>query len=180
MDFASNLFKNLGSGVGKAFTVGQGDFEFGVLAVEVVLQAVQVAPTFPLAHGQVVEQIVAAGFGARGRHFALGEYPFETFDGELAHIFNGVAVEHDDIHSGEASHGTYVHDVVFCARIAEPCGHQVFYAVNGSGGDGGFLVGLGDAEVEGGEPLVLAGNIDAWLQVGVVDGETLNDFHDNS
>jgi len=45
--------------------------------MEVVLQAVEVAGALPLAHGQVVEQIVAAGFGTGGRHLGLSENPLE-------------------------------------------------------------------------------------------------------
>ena len=151
--------------------------QLGVLAVEMVLQTVDVADTLPLAHGQVVKQIVAAGLGLGGRHAVLCENPFKAFDGEAAHVFDGVGSRHDDVHAGEAAHGAYVDHVVLHAAVAEPCGHEVFQAVNGGRSNGWLLVGLGDANVESGEAFVLARHVDAWLQVGVVDGETLYDFH---
>ena len=151
--------------------------EFGVLAVEVVLQALEVAGTFPVAHGQVVEEVVAAGFRAGGRYLLLSENPLEAFDGQLAHVLHGVGAGHDDVHAGEASHGSDVDHIVLGARVAEPCGHEVFQTVHGGRRHGGFLVGLRDAEVEGGEAPVLTRDVDAGLQAGVVDGETLYDFH---
>ena len=45
--------------VGKNFAVIKSYAEFCVLAVEIVLQTIQIALAFPLAHRQVVEQIVA-------------------------------------------------------------------------------------------------------------------------
>jgi hypothetical protein len=42
---------------------------------------------------------------------------------------------------------------------------------------GGLFVGLGDTQVVGGETLILARDIDAGLEVGVIDGETLYNFH---
>ena len=165
------------SGIGKYLAVVEGNLEFGVLAVEIVLQAVEVAAAFPLAHGQVVKQAVAAGFGCGSGHFGLSENPLEALDGEAAHVFDGIAACHDDIHARKASHGTNVHHIVLCLAIAEPGGHEVLKAVHSCGCYGWFFVGFRDAEVEGGESPVDARHIDAGLQVGVVDGETLNYFH---
>ena len=53
----------------------------------------------------------------------------------------------------------------------------MLHAVHGRGGYGGLLVGLGDAQVEGGEAFVAARNVYAWLQAVVIDGEALYDFH---
>ena len=86
---------------------------------------------------------------------------------------------HDDIHAGETAHGTHIHHIVLGLAVAEPGGHEVLQAVHGSGGYGGLLVGLGDAKVEGGETLILARDIDARLEVGVIDGETWYYFHVN-
>ena len=61
--------------VGKHLSVVEGDLEFGVLAVEIVLQTVEVAAALPLAHRQIVEQTVAAGLRCCGRHLRLGENP---------------------------------------------------------------------------------------------------------
>ena len=151
--------------------------ELGVFRMEVVLETVEVASSFPFAHGQVVEQVVAAGLWRGGWHFLLLEHPPEALDGQAAHVFYGVAARHDDVHACETSHGAYVNDVFLGFAVAEPCGHEVLYAVHGSRSDGRLLVGLRNAQVECGESLVYAGDVDAWLQVSVVDGETLNDFH---
>jgi len=49
--------------------------------------------------------------------------------------------------------------------------------MHGSRGNGRFLVRFGDTQVEGGETLILARDIDAWLEVSMVDGETLYNFN---
>jgi len=41
--------------VGKDASVFQFDFQFGVFAVEIVSQAIEITATLPYAHGQVVE-----------------------------------------------------------------------------------------------------------------------------
>ena len=143
-----------------------------------MLQTIEITGTFPLAHGEVVEQVVATGLGLCGRYFVLGEYPLQTFDGELAHVLNGVSTYHDDIHTGEATHGTHVDHIVLDPAVAEPCGHEVLQAVHGSRGHGRFLVGFGDAQVVCGEPFILAGDVDTGLQLRVVDRKTLNNLHD--
>ena len=145
--------------------------------MEIVLQAVEVAGALPLAHGEVVQQVVAAGLRLRGGNLVLGEDPLEALDGQAAHVVDGVVARHDDIHAREATHGADVDHVVFRRTVAEPGGHEVFQTVNGGRRHGGLLVGLGDAQVECGEALVLAGNVDARLEVGVVDGETCDYFH---
>ena len=152
--------------------------EFGVLAMEIVLQAIQIATAFPMTHGQVVEQIVATGLWACGRYLALRENPLEALNGEAAHILYGIAARHDDIHTRETTHRANVNDVVLGFGIAEPSCHQVLQAMHSSRCNGGLLIGLGDAEVECRKALVLARNVDAWLQAGMIDGETLYDFHD--
>ena len=163
--------------VGEDLAVGEGDLELGVLGVEIVLQTVEVAAALPMTHGKVVEQVVAAGLGLGGRDVVLSEYPLEALDGELAHVMDGVGAGHDDVHACEASHGSDIDDVVLGAAVAEPRGHEVFETMHGSRRYGGLVVGLGDAQVERGETLVLARDVDAGLEVGVVDSETLNDFH---
>ena len=130
--------------------------QLGVLAVEVVLQAVEITGTFPFAHGEVVEQVVAAGLGLGGGDFGLGEYPLETLDGQAAHVLDGVLTRHDDIHAGETAHGTYIDNVLLDRAVAEPGGHEVFQAMHGCWSNGGLLVGLGDAQVECGEAFVFA------------------------
>jgi hypothetical protein len=42
------------SGVGKHLAVVKGNLQFGVLAMEVVSQTIEIAGTFPFTHGQVV------------------------------------------------------------------------------------------------------------------------------
>ena len=191
--------------IGEDAAVVEGDLELGVLRVEVVLQAVEVAAALPLAHRQVVEQVVAAGFGTRGGHLVLRENPLQTADGELPHVLDGVGpllaspdwvrdccdglppswgdergAFHNNVHARETAHGTNVDDVVLGLAVAEPGGHEVFQTVHGGRCHGGFLVGLGDAQVECGETLVLARDVDARLQVGMVDGKALYDFHNTS
>ena len=124
--------------------------------MEVILQAVQVAGALPLAHGHIVEQVVAAALRLGSRHLCLGENPLKTLDGEAAHILYGVCSGHDDIHTGETAHRTYIYHIVLCLAVAKPCGHEVLKAVHGCRGNGRLLVGFGDAQVKGGETLVLA------------------------
>jgi hypothetical protein len=49
--------------------------------------------------------------------------------------------------------------------------------MHGSGGNGRFLIGFGDAQVVCGEPFILAGDVDAGLQLRVIDRKTLYYFH---
>ena len=51
------------------------------------------------------------------------------------------------------------------------------HAVHGGRGYGRLFVRLGDAQVECGKAFVLARDVYARLQSGVIDGETLYDFH---
>ena len=132
-------------GVGEGFAVGEGDVELGVLAMEIVEKAIEVAGTFPLAHGEVVEQVVAAGLGTCGGNLGLGEDPLQTFYGQASHILNGVGAGHDDVHARETSHGAYINHIFLCFTVAEPGGHEVFQTVHGCWGYGWFLIGLGDA-----------------------------------
>ena len=164
-------------GIGKDFSIVESDLEFCVFAMEVVRQALQIAAALPLAHGEVVEQVVSAGFRSGGWHLRLGENPLQALDGECAYGLNGVITCHNDVHACEAAHRTDINHVVLGGGVAEPCCHQMLDAVDGSRGDGWFFVWLGDAQVEGGEAFVLARHVDAWLQVGVVNCETLYDFH---
>ena len=157
--------------------VVEGDLQLDVLAMEVVLQAVEIAGTFPLAHWKVVEQVVTAGLWLCGGHFVLREYPLETLDGQASHVFNGVLSCHDDIHTREAPHGTYINHILLRLAVAEPCSHEMLKAVNSGRSNGRFLVWFGDTQVESGEPSVYARHIDAGLQVCVVDCETLYNFH---
>ena len=178
LSYLSPLYHlSLLSCVGEDLAVAEGHLELSVLAVEIVLQTAEVAAALPMAHGQVVEQAVAAGLGRGGRDLGLGEDPLQALDGQLTHVLDGVVSGHDDVHAREAAHGADVDHVVLGAGVAEPGGHQVLHAVHGRRGHGGFAVGLGDAEVEGGEALVDSRHIDARLQMGMVDGETLNYFH---
>ena len=51
--------------------------------------------------------------------------------------------------------------------------------MNGCGGNGWLLVGLRDAQIVSGKSFILTRNVNTGFQVSVVDGETLNNFHDN-
>ena len=53
----------------------------------------------------------------------------------------------------------------------------MLYAMDGGRGNGRLLVGLCDAQVVRGETLIHTRNVDAWLQVRVVNRKTLYDFH---
>ena len=141
------------------------------------MQAIEVAGTLPFAHGEIVEQIVATGLRTRGRDLVLSEDPLETLDGEAAHVLNGIAASHDDVHTCKTAHGSHVDYIVLNLGIAEPSGHEVFDTMDGGRCHGGLFVGLGDTQVVGGETLILARHIDAGLEVGVIDGETLYNFH---
>ena len=163
--------------VGEALAVGKCNLEFGVLAVEIVLQAIEVAGTLPFTHGKVVEQIVATGFRTRGGNLVLSEDPLETLDCEAAHVLNGIAASHNDVHACKTAHRTYVNDIVLNLGVAEPSGHEVFDTVDGGWCHGRLFIGLGDTQVVGGETLILARDVDAGLEVGMIDGETLYNFH---
>ena len=76
--------------VGKYLSVVQGYLKLGILAVEIILQSVQVPGTLPLAHRKVVKQIVAAGLRARSRNLGLGQDPLQTLNCKAAHVLNGV------------------------------------------------------------------------------------------
>ena len=152
------VFCRVGKGlcVGKHLAVLEDNLQFGVLAVEVVLQTVEIAGALPFAHGQVVQQVVAAGLGTRGGHLGLLENPLEAIDGEPAHVLNGIFSRHDDIHACHAAHGPHIHDIVLGFAVAEPGGHEMLQAVHGGRSDRGLLVGLGDAQVKRGETFILA------------------------
>ena len=124
-----------------------------------------------------MEQVVAACLGSCGRHFVLGEYPLQAFDGQLAHILYGIRAFHDDIHAGETAHGTYIHNIFLRSGVTEPGGHQVLQTMHGGRSYGRFFVGFGDAQVECRKAFILARNIYTRLQVGMIDRKTLNDFH---
>ena len=124
-----------------------------------------------------MKQIVSAAFGLGCRHLILSEYPFQAFHSQTSHILHAVVPCHDDIHAREASHRTNVNHIFLSLRIAEPSGHQVLQAVDGGGSHCRLLVGFGDAKVECCEAFVLSRHIDTRLQVGVVNGETFNNFH---
>ena len=113
----------------------------------------------------------------RGGYLCLREDPLETFDGQTPHVLYGIGACHDDIHARKTTHRAHIYYVLLHFAITEPGGHQMFETMDGGWGYGGLLVGLGDAHVEGDKPLVFAGDIDTRLQAGVVDGETLYDFH---
>ncbi len=136
--------------------VVEGDLQLDVLAMEVVLQAIEIAGTFPLAHWQVVEQVVAAGLWFCGGYFVLREYPLETLDGQASHVLNGVLSCHDDIHTREAPHGTYINHILLRLAVAEPCSHEMLKAVHSRWCNGGFLVGFGDAQVESSKTFIFA------------------------
>ena len=151
--------------------------ELGVFRVKIVLQTIEVAGTFPFTHGQIVEQVVAAGLGFGGGDVVLSEYPLEALDGELSHVLNGIGASHNDVHACQTAHWTYIDDVVLDAAVAKPCGHEMLDTVHGCRSNGGLVVGLGDAQVERGETFILTRHVDAGLEVGVVDSETLYYLH---
>ena len=163
--------------IGEALTVGEGDLEFGVLAMEIVLQAIKIAGTLPFTHGEVVEQIVAASLWARGWNLILSENPLEALDGETAHIFNSIVACHDDIHACETAHGTNVDHIVLDLGVAEPGGHEMFDAMDGGWCHSGLFVGLGDTQVIGDKTFILARDVDAGLEVSMIEGKTLYNFH---
>ena len=53
----------------------------------------------------------------------------------------------------------------------------MLHAVHCGGRDGRFLVGLRDAQVEGGESFIHPGYVDAGLETGMVDCKALYYFH---
>ena len=77
------------------FAVVEGNLEFGVLRVEIVLQTIEVAGTFPLAHREVVEQIVAAGLGMAGHLVQVDAVvPFGDRNGDVAQTQVGAVRGH--------------------------------------------------------------------------------------
>ena len=163
--------------VGEGLAVVQDDLKFGIFAVEVVAEAVQVAGALPFAHRQVMQQVVAAGLRGRGRDFVLREDPFQAFDGQPAHVLRRVAAGHDDVHARQAAHRADVDHVVLRGRVAEPRGHQVLDAVHGRRRHRRLLVRLRDPKVERRESPVHPGHIDPRLEVRMINRKTLNYFH---
>ena len=96
----------------KHLTVSQGHLQLSVFAVEFVTQARKVPAAFPMAHGQVVEQIVATSLWRGGGDFSLCEYPFKALDGERAHVLDGVISGHNDIHARHTAHGSDIYYIV--------------------------------------------------------------------
>ena len=109
--------------VGEDHSIVEGDVQLGVLAMEIILQSVEISAAFPLAHGQVVKEIVATSLGLSGRHLALGNNPLEAFYCEATHVVYAISASHDEIHAREASHGPHIHHIIFHSRIAKPCSH---------------------------------------------------------
>ena len=163
--------------ISKDFAIPEGNLQLGVLGMEVVLEAVEVAGALPFTHGEVVEEVVATGLGCRSGNLVLGEDPLQALDGESTHVLHRVTAGHDDIHAGEASHGSDIDDIVFGGGVAEPRSHEVLDAMHGSWSDSRLLVRFGDTEVEGGEATVFTRYVDAGLQVSVINRKTLNYFH---
>ena len=162
-----NHYEWNGSSISELFPVVEYDLQFCVLVVELRFESVEIALAVPLAHRQIVEEVVSAGLRCCCRHFVLLEYPIETFDGQLSHVVYGVcvlsfplclvaAVFHDDVHASEAPHWPYVDDVFADAAVSEPSGHEVLHAVHGGRCDSRFFVWFGDSQVESCEPLVLS------------------------
>lgn len=165
------------SGISKDATVVECDLQLGVFAMEIVLQTVEIAPTFPMTHRKVVKQTVATSLWRGGRHFGLGEYPTKALNGEASHVLNGICSRHNNVHAREASHRAYIHHIVLRLGIAKPSSHEVLHAVHSCRSYGRLLIGFGDAQVEGGETFIYTRHVDARLEMGVVDGKTLYDFH---
>ena len=133
--------------------------------------------TFPLAHRQVVEQVVSTSLRSSGRHLSLCENPLQTIHREPAHILYGIFSCHDDIHAREAAHRTYIHHIILSLAVPEPRSHEMLQTVHGRRSYCRFLVGFSDTQIESGEPSINARYVNTWLQAGMVDGETLYDFH---
>lgn len=161
----------------KYASIVERNLEFCIFRMEIILQSIYVTTALPVAHGKVVEQVVATGFWCCCGHLCLCEYPLQALNGKLAHILNGVGASHDDIHTSETTHWAYIYNIVLNLRVSEPCGHQVFHAMNGSRSYSRFFVGLGDSQVKRCKSFVFTRHIDAGFQMCVIDGKTLYDFH---
>ena len=160
-----------------------GAFYAGVLVVEIVGEALDVALGFPLGHGEVVEEIVATGGGGGAGDFIGIVYDIlEGAEHEGAYFVARPLSLHDEIVAGEASHGTPVDDAVLpLGIVAKVGGYDVLDGVDGGNVQGGFLVGGRHAYVVGGDGVlahgVLTRDIDTGHEVAVVNLERGDEVH---
>ena len=164
----------------KHLAVIQRHLQLRVFRVEVILQPFQIAAALPQTHRQVVQQVVAAGLGACGRHLLLRQYPFQTLHGQLSHILCCVIAQHNDIHPREAPHRTHIHHIILHPAVPEPSSHQVLHAVHRRWRHRRLLVRLRDAQVKRCKSLVLSRHIDSRLQPCVVYRKALYYLHNLS
>ena len=157
-----------------------GAFYAGVLVVEIVGEALDVALGFPLGHGEVVEEIVATGGGGGAGDFIGIVYDIlEGAEHEGAYFVARPLSLHDEIVAGEASHGTPVDDAVLpLGIVAKEGGYDVLDGVDGGNVQGGFLSRCCHAYVISGDSVfthsVLTRDVDARHEVAVVNLERRN------
>ena len=160
-----------------------GAFYAGVLVVEIVGEALDVALGFPLGHGEVVEKIVATGGGGgAGDFIGIVDNILEGAEHEGAYFVARPLALHDEIVAGEASHGTPVDDAVLpFGIVAQVGGYDVLDGVDGGNVQGGLLVGGGHAYVVGGDGVlahgILTGDVDTGHEVAVVNLERRYEVH---
>ena len=65
-----------------------------------------------MAHREVVEQAVSAGLRRGGRHFRLRQNPFQTRDGQPAHILDAVMARHYHVHTRQTAHRSDINNIV--------------------------------------------------------------------
>lgn len=131
----------------------------GIFVVEVGGEPVDVACRFPLGHGEVVKEVVAAGGGGGAGNFVgIVHNVLEGAEHEVANLVAGPLALHDEVVAGEAAHGSPVDDVVLpLGIVAEEGGYDVLYGVDGGDVQGRLLVGGGHADVVGGDGVLVHG-----------------------
>lgn len=164
-------------------TVVENHFEFCVLRVKIVGEALAVKFCPVFCQWEVVVEAIAASLWRGGRYFVLLNNPLQALDGDFSHALRGpflvaFSISHNHIHASHAAHRANIYYILLHAlAVAKPGGHEVLDGVHCGRVDPRLLVRLGDSEVEGDEPIVFARYVDARLEHRVVDSERTYNFH---
>lgn len=131
-----------------------------------------------LGGGQIHIAVVAAFHLAGTGDIPLkGGHEAEGIHGQLQCLRRGQPAG-EQVEAGAAAHGTNVDHAVLHRAVAGVGGKQVLQRVGGTGGQVIALIGLLHPDVPGQHITVLATQVHAPVQFGVIDTEACNAFHD--
>ena len=106
-----------------------------------------------------------------------GGHEAEGIHGQLQCLCRGQPAG-EQVEAGAAAHGANVDHAVLHRAVAGVGGKQVLQRVGGTGGQVIALIGLLHPDVPGQHITVLAAQVHAPVQFGVIDTEACNAFHD--